>query len=214
LAFLSPLASVQRVAVSAHLQRVAAAGGDVEPDWSYLRWQSGRFGRQTLQTLAGGGNVPAGRTWAKQAGDALAQTSRHGSTPEVLTEAGMAGKFVIYPAGKTLPDAFAEYAQTSNQEWRLKNCLNAVGKCMLWIGDMNGDGQDEIVLFGDSNSKSSQLGVLFTSDGSAWRSAGSLYSHASPEAFEPALLQDAKTIPAEWRDLVIGGRRFRTNINN
>jgi len=94
----------------------------------------------------------------------------------------------------------------------LKKCLRAVGQCKLWLGDLNGDGQDEIVLFEDAGPNTRASGTLFTLAENHWRSTGTLYSQGGAQAFAPALLESAQVAPAEWRDLNIGGKRFRANI--
>ena len=212
LAFVSPVANIQRLAVSMHISRVATAGGSVEPDWVYLRWNSGRFGRAALQALAAGTGVPAGKPWAKQAAEMLAKTGRYTDAPQVHSAAQVAAKFVIYPAGKTLPATFVQYAQDDKNDWTLKNCLRAAGQCTLWLGDLNGDGQDEIVLFEDVSPNIRAPGTLFTLAQNRWRSVGMIHSQGGEQAFAPALLESAQTAPSEWRDLNIGGKRFRANI--
>jgi hypothetical protein len=212
LAFLSPVANIQRLAVSAHVNRVIAAGGGVEPDWNYLRWQSGRFGRQALRDLATGAGVPAGKTWAKQATETLAKTGRYtDESQQTVTAALMVDKLALYPAGKTLPATFVQYARSENKDWRLKNCLNGEGKCSLWLGDLNGDGQDELVLFSGPQSNSLQSGTLFSFKANAWSAPGTLSPSNGP-ALDLAQLQNAQPAPAEWRDLLIGGKRFYTSI--
>jgi hypothetical protein len=210
--FLSPLANIQRLAVSAHMGRVAAAGGSVEPDWAYLRWESGRFGRQALREMAAGAGVPAGKTWAKQATETLAKTGRYTDGPQTVTAALLADKFAIYPAGKILPASFVQYAQSEKKDWSLKNCLRGVGKCSLWLGDLNGDGQDEVVLFPAPEANTRQAGTLFNFKGDAWSAPGTLVPPENGPLLDPALLQNAQPAPADWRDLVIGGKRFYTNI--
>lgn len=213
LAFVSPVANVQRLAVSAHISRVAAAGGSVEPDWHYLRWNSGRFGRQVLRELAAGAGVPAGKPWARLAAEALAKTDRYTDAPQTLSAAQIAAKFAVYPAGKTLPATFVQYAQDDKSNWQLKNCLRPTGQCKLWLGDLNGDGQDEIVLFEDAAPNIRAAGALFTRAENSWRSAGMLQPEGSAPALAPALLESAQSTPTEWRDLLIGGKRFRTNAH-
>jgi len=212
LAFVSPVANVQRLAVSAHMSRVAAAGGSVEPDWDYLRWSSGRFGRAALRELAAGAGVPAGQQWAKIAAEALAKTSRYTDAPQVHSAAQVVAKFAVHPAGKTLPATFVQDALGDKSDWQLKKCLRAVGQCKLWLGDLNGDGQDEIVLFEDAGPNTRASGALFTLAENHWRSTGTLHSQGGAQAFAPALLESAQVAPAEWRDLNIGGKRFRANI--
>ena len=214
-AFVSPVANIQRLAVSAHMGRVAAAGGSVEPDWVYLRWESGRFGRAALQGLAAGAGVPAGQQWAKRASEELAKTSRYAEVPQVVTAALVAEKFAVYPIGKKLPAAFVAYVQAQDTGRNLKSCLRAAGKCHLWLGDLNGDGQDEVVLFEGAQARVGQSGTLFswTEKKQAWSQSGVVFPQGSAEAFDPGLLQSAQTVPAQWHDLVVGGKRFRARVN-
>lgn len=210
--FLSPLANIQRLAVSAHMGRVAAAGGSVEPDWAYLRWESGRFGRQALREMAAGTGVPAGKIWAKQATETLAKTGRYTDAPQTVTTALLADKFAIYPAGKNLPASFVQYAQSDKKDWSLNNCLRGARKCSLWLGDLNGDGQDEVVLFPAPEANTRQSGTLFSFKANVWSAPGTLVPPENGPPLDPALLQNAQPVPADWRDLVIGGKRFYINI--
>lgn len=215
-AFLSPLANIQWLAVSAHMGRVAAAGGGVEPDWTYLRWDSGRFGHQALRALASGTGVPAGKPWAQRASEALAMTERRGDVPQEVSAALVAEKFTVYPAGKTLAPAFVAYLQSKDRDHSVRNCLRAAEGCLLWLGDLNGDGRDEVVLFERAEARSRQAGVLFSwgEKEQAWGRSGMVYPVGRAEGFEPELLQGAQAAAAQWRDLVIGGKRFRTTVHN
>lgn len=211
LAFLSPLANIRQLSVAAHVRHVTQANGTQEPDWDYLRWRSGRFGRDALQALAAGTGVPEGQAWAKQAARALAQTSRHDNKPEVLSEQALAEKFAVFPQGRSLPESFVQHAQASNQAWELKRCLKAVAICPVWLGDLNGDGQDELVLF---NPGSDWRGTLFMQAKDGWRNAGNVSARGEKEKFDPSQLEGARAGKAEWGDLLVQGRRLRVWLNN
>lgn len=211
LAFLSPLANIRQLSVAAHVRHVTQANGTQEPDWDYLRWRSGRFGRDALQALAAGTGVPEGQAWAKQAARALAQTSRHDNKPEVLSDRALAEKFAVFPQGRSLPESFVQHAQASNQAWELKSCLKAVAICPVWLGDLNGDGQDELVLF---NPGSDWRGTLFMQAKDGWRNAGNVSARGEKEKFDPSQLEGARAGKAEWGDLLVQGRRLRVWLNN
>jgi len=210
LAFITPLANVQKLAVSAHISHVTAAGGKVEPDWKYLRWQSGRFGVEALQTFAAGGGVPAGLAWAKQAAEMLAETSHYNRGPNVVTAQIVANKFPVYPKGRTLPPTFVQHVQADTQTWLLSACLKPTAKCTVWLGDMNGDGADEVVVF---NVEHFAGGQLFVQSQGTWRHGGSLSSSGQREKFDGALLEGALTGKPEWSDLLVGGQRFRVQLH-
>lgn len=211
LAFLSPLANIRQLSVAAHVRHVTQANGTQEPDWDYLRWRSGRFGRDALQALAAGTGVPEGQAWAKQAARALAQTSRHDNKPEVLSDRALAEKFAVFPQGRSLPESFVQHAQASNQAWELKRCLKVVAICPVWLGDLNGDGQDELVLF---NPGSGWRGALFMQAKDGWRNAGNVSAHGEKEKFDPSQLEGARAGKAEWGDLLVQGKRLRVWVNN
>jgi hypothetical protein len=207
IAFASPLAQVQRLAVGAHMNRVAAANGSLEPDWKYLRWDAGRFGREALQELAAGQGVPAGALWAKQATVSLAETNRWGNGVQPLGEAALAEKLKVHPPGRKLPAGFLAYFQTEDAAWQMQDCARSVSLCDVWVGDLNGDGVDEVVLF---NSVGNGSGRLFQRGATGWQSLG--HMNAEPPAktpFDSAQLDGAQTAPGQWQDLIVGGKRFR-----
>jgi len=211
LAFLSPVANIRQLSVSAHLRHVTQANGTQEPDWDYLRWSSGRFGREALQALAAGTGVPEGQGWAKQAARALAQTSRYDNQPEILSDQALAEKFVVFPKGRRLPGSFVQYVQSGKQAWEFRRCLKAVGTCPVWLGDLNGDAQDELVLF---NAGTGWNGTLFMQTKEGWRSAGNVSDRRVKEKFDPSQLEGARVGKAEWSDLLVQGQRLRVWINN
>lgn len=210
LAFLTPVANIRQLAVSAHLNHVQQAQGQEEPDWNYLRWKSGRFGLEALQTMATGQGVPAGQSWDKQATRLLAKKHRYDNdTPEVLSEQQLKDRFVVYPKGKRLPESFLKYAQGSKPVWNLKRCLTSTNNCTVWLGDLNGDAQDELLLLsGGWNA------AVFMPTGDTWRHAGNASARGATGKLDPAQLEAAKVLPSPWRDLQVQGQRLQITVDN
>lgn len=208
LAFLSPLADVRQLAVSAHLRHVAQAANGQEPDWNYLRWRSGRFGREALQAMAGGQGVPAGQGWEKQATRLLAQINRYDDSPALLGEQALRDKFDVHPKGQTLPDSFVRYAQDKQSHWALRNCLRNAARCPVWLGDLDGDRQSELLLF-DARGQA----TVFVHEDKGWRQAGNASVRGARREFAPAQLDDARAVAPLWQDLEVGGQRLRVWIN-
>lgn len=208
LAFLSPLAQVRQLAVQLHLVHVQAREGQQEPDWDYLRWESGRFGRAALQAMAAGQGVPAGQAWAQQATRLLAQTRRYDSQPEKSMSAeDVARQFDVHPRGRSLPPGFVAQVQGKEPGWEVRRCLKATQPCPVWLGDLNGDGQDELLLFhGGWN------GAVFLPAAAGWRQAGSFATRGARGALDPAALDAAQAVAPQWQDLQVQGQRLRLQV--
>ena len=210
LVYLAPPTHVRRLAVAAHLSHVQQKQGQQEPDWDYLRWDSGRFGREALQAMAAGQGVPAGQTWDKQAARLLAQDSRYDHRPQTQMSAQqLEEKFKVYPQGRSLPQSFLRYAQGRQLPWELQRCLKAAASCPVWLGDLNGDKQDELLLFGNGWN-----GAVFMAAGDNWRQAGYFRASGVRDKLEPAQLDSAQKIAPQWSDLQVQGQRLRIQINN
>lgn len=209
LLYLAPPTHVRRLAVAAHLAHVQQKQGQQEPDWDYLRWDSGRFGREALQAMASGQGVPAGQPWAQQATRLLAQDSRYDHRPQALMSAQqLQDKFKVYPQGRSLPPSFLRYAQGQQLPWELQRCYKAASSCPVWLGDLNGDGQDELLLFGQGWN-----GAVFVAAGDRWRQAGHFRATGVRDPLEPAQLEGARKIAPQWSDLQVQGQRLRVQIN-
>jgi hypothetical protein len=207
IAFASPLAQVQRLAVDAHMNRVTAANGALEPDWKYLRWDAGRFGREALQELAAGRGVPAGAAWAKQATVSLAEANRWGNGVQPLGESALAEKLKVRPPGRKLPGDFLAYFQSKDAAWQMHDCVRSAKLCDVWVGDLNGDGVDEVVLFGTGGNV---FGRVFRHTGTGWQPFGNMYTEpATNTPVDSAQLDSAQTSPSPWQDLMVGGKRLR-----
>jgi hypothetical protein len=208
LALLSPLAQVRQLAVQLHLAHVQAREGQQEPDWDYLRWDSGRHGRAALQAMAAGQGVPAGQAWAQQATRLLAQTSRYDSQPEKnMSAQDVARQFDVHPRGRSLPPGFVALVQGKAPGWEVRRCLKAAQACPVWLGDLNGDGQDELLLFHGGWS-----GSVFLPAGEGWRQAGSFATRGARGVLDPAALDGAQVVAPQWQDLQVQGQRLRLQV--
>ena len=207
IAFSSPLAHVQKLAVDAHMQRIVAGKGAAEPDWKYLRWDTGRFGREVLQELQAGHGVPAGAKWAKQASLSLAEVDRWGRDVQPSGEVALFEKLMVHPSGRLLPATFVEYARIKGVYWLLQDCVGAAKQCDAWVGDLNSDGVDEVVLF---NASGETFGRVFRYIATDWQLLGTLEADpANNTLVDWAQLDSAQTVPSQWQDLLVGGKRFR-----
>ena len=212
--FLSPIANVQKLAVNAHLSRIAEKGAGSEPDWKYLRWQSGRFGQEALGQFASGEGGPYASTWPAQAKLVLAQRSRYDDTsntpPKEKSKAALA-QMARYPAGKNLPDTFLTYMLSSNAEYQLKKyCVEISGtaeQCSAWIGDLDGDGQDEVIVF--MFRPSAQNGMAFRFEQNRWQQLGLLRERSGSFAGDLTGLEGARAVAPKISDLEIAGKRFQ-----
>ncbi|MDW5441657.1 hypothetical protein [Polaromonas sp. SM01] len=210
LAFLTPLADIQRLAVSFHVRHVTAAHGAIEPDWNYLRWRSGRFGREALQGIAASTDGPTDGKWQKQATSMLAQTRPFETAPTVVSEAYVQEKLRVFPRQQMLPASFLKHVQASKQDWMFSKCLEASASCVVWLGDLNNDGQNELLLF---NSERQMHGTVFTQSNDTWKQAGNFSSRGSDGKFDSARLEDAHIAQPDWSDLVVDGKRLRLQLN-
>ncbi|MDP2258936.1 MAG: DUF4153 domain-containing protein [Caulobacter sp.] len=138
LAIFSPLADPARLSVNNQMARLES--GTVKPeklDYQFLRFDSGRYGREALVTLkARGGEV------GKRAAAALAETERRGDAPDaVLLDAARVP--VIWPAGRTLPDDFFVQQWARDQQ---RSCTLGPDECQTALLDLTRDGVEEVVI--------------------------------------------------------------------
>lgn len=138
LALFSPLADPARLSVNNQMGRLeSGAVTAAKLDYRFLRFDSGRYGREALVTLkARGGEV------GKRAAAALAETERRGDAPDaVLLDAGNLP--VIWPAGRTLPEDFFAQQWARDQQ---RSCTLSPDECQAALLDLTRDGGEEVVI--------------------------------------------------------------------
>jgi hypothetical protein len=212
LVYVAPPTHVRKLAVAAHLahvqqQKAGADGKAIEPDWNYLRWQSGRYGREALQAMAAGQGVPVGQGWERKAERLLAETNRYNPQPQQQMNAEeLTQKFRVYPQGRSLPEGFVPFLQ-QDKSWELRHCLQLPAGCAVWLGDLDGDAREELLVFASGWS-----GAVFVQTGQThegWRRAGNFTVPGAKGRFDAAELDRAQAVPPQWKDLEIRGQRLR-----
>lgn len=197
LAIFTPLADPARLSVDSQMARLAE--GKVTAarfDYDFLRWQSGRYGREALQMLARRGGEAGRRAKA-----ALADADRW-ERPDQRDVAD-ADVTVVWPAGRSLPPGFLDQAWAA-EERRL--CPVNEGRCEAVLIDLNRDGVDEVLVV------TGLRGWLHARDAAGgWRPVREVWLNAAGDndAVRDHLRQ-GRIAPAapEWPDLSIGGRRY------
>lgn len=215
LIYVAPPTHVRKLAVAAHLahvqqQKAGADGQAIEPDWDYLRWQSGRYGREALQAMVAGQGVPVGQGWERKAERLLAESNRYNPQPQQQMNAEeLAQKFRVYPQGRVLPEGFVRFLQ-QDKSWELRHCLQMPTGCPVWLGDLDGDARDELLVFANGWN-----GAVFAQTGQThegWRRAGNFTVPGAKGRFEAAELDRAQIVPPQWKDLEIQGQRLRVQV--
>ncbi|HEY0301766.1 MAG TPA: hypothetical protein VGC36_10555, partial [Rhizomicrobium sp.] len=143
LAMFTPLGDPARLAVSTQVARLKA--GKVAPaafDFAYLRAEGGRYGRQALGDLSKGAFGGSTAAIRKMAAAALAGNPIPAGAP---TRSDILHNVHIYPTTRALPRSVIE------QDWRKTGgapaCLTQpVAPCDGFFADLDGDGDEEIVL--------------------------------------------------------------------
>ena len=212
LIYVAPPTHVRKLAVAAHLahvqqQKAGTDGKAIEPDWNYLRWQSGRYGREALQAMAAGQGVPAGQGWERTAERLLAENNRYNPQPQQQMNAEeLAQKFRVHPQGRSLPEGFVPFLQ-QDKSWELRHCLQMPAGCAVWLGDLDGDARDELLVFANGWNGAVFVQTGQTSEG--WRRAGNFAVPGAKGRFDAAELDRAQVVVPKWKDLEIQGQRLR-----
>jgi hypothetical protein len=171
-ALFTPIADPVRLSVANQVERLNS--GKVKPDgfdFSYLRWQGGRFGRDALTALA----KSKTQTIRNAVAATLKPIQRSRGTFRFQGSPGeMARAIKVHPSGKTLPASFL------NQDWPLGDISFLVGSCVhegfglktrcdAVVRDFDGDGVDDIlVVSGTEGTHPSWNAQLFRWNGKRW----------------------------------------------
>ena len=138
LAIFSPIADPARLSVNDQMARLESGTVKAEKlDYQFLRFDSGRYGREALIALkARGGEV------GKRATAALAETERRGDAPDALL-LDAANLPVIWPAERSLPQDFFAQQWARDQQ---RVCTAAPDSCQAALVDLTRDGVEEVVI--------------------------------------------------------------------
>ena len=208
LAVFTPVADPARLSVADQMARLRSGRTPVAQfDFDFLRFGAARFGREALSDLTRSSD-PGVATAAKEA---QARTERQARAQRV-DEAGPAfSKAVALPAGTVLPPDFRAQTFSSDAD----NCLIGGGACELYVLDVTGDGQAEVLVAPlpeqDPSDKAppapSSLAV-YARGADGWASIGR-YDNVHCTGVAQALRSgQMRTAPSPALDLEAGGQRL------
>lgn len=195
LALCTPVADPRRLSVEDQVARLRDGKVSAEAfDYTALRFQDGRFGREALDILKRDPN-PVIRE------KAVWTTGIHSFDPTQTAPRDRFKKTTIYPVGKTLPSSFVYQAWSDEKE---PYCLKFYVDCKATLLDTDGDGAAEVLL------SSGRTFEIYKVD-----KAGVWAKTAETDAFcgdvhkglQSGDIRIAPSLPTQ--DLVIGGQRLR-----
>jgi hypothetical protein len=209
---LTPLADPARISVNDQMARLEQ--GRVSPDkfdFAFLRFDSGRYGREALEGLKAKTDGPEAVRIAQRANEALVWKARPYARNQMpaTPEGRMLAITVLHPKGQVLPDSFVQQAWPGKvQAWQVPECLTSdspTAKCEALIDDLDGDGVAEVVLLVAPNGPAT---VFKRGADGVWSRAGAL-SNAHCNGVRDGLRAGVPevTLPP-FKDIVIAGQRL------
>lgn len=201
LAIFTPLADPARLSVDSQMARLAE--GKVTAarfDYDFLRWQSGRYGREALQTLARRGGEAGRRAKA-----ALAEENRWERAerlePERAIPADPATVVVAWPAGRSLPPAFLGEGWLAGDAEAL-DCTTDK-PCPAAMLDLNDDGDVEIIVAGPR-----QAAVFTHARWDDWWVIRQVTYEQCAGFVDAVRTGQVAGAVSPWKDLIVGGKRI------
>jgi hypothetical protein len=221
-AALTPLLSPYRLAANSQyalaLSSAPAAvvdGSPGETPYRYLRFSAGRYGRERLRQLAQVQDVANAPRIRELATAALAQQNpwqAQTSRPDVEQ---LVKTLPVFPAGRTLDAQLAatlvaELCKPENNLIYLSSTRRSAAG--LYV-DLSGGGAEQFVLLADGAGG----GLLFEPHEGQWRLGGRIRTPWVAGGW-PGLRTDldqgnVAVRPSPWKDLWVGSREFRVEVN-
>jgi len=198
----SQLGDPARLSVESQVARLVS--GTVTPeafDYAYLKSEGGRYGHLALRQLVAGEFGPHTGVIRKLARAALAG---YGNVASGQAHVDIPSNVTVYPPSRQLPRGFVL------QDWsRIANapaCLTtAAAKCDAFYADLDGDGNDELVLTSGNDTYFSGT-ILQLGSNQLWKPVGTVNGHCAGML---AALKRGEALIAPsaslWRDWVILG---------
>jgi hypothetical protein len=203
-ALISPVADVHRLAVQSQLSRLTSGAVSADKfDWASLGRQ-GRYGHDALKAVAAAGGEN-GRLAQVQLN--LIQGIRDAAKP--MDAAALTARLDLLPQGQKAAPGLLD--ALTKQPWRMTGCSESGPHCVLWLADLNGDGQQEALLITPSGNGASIL-VLLKNSAGVWDSQNRAFFTArkgSLDDWRRAIQAGTvKTVPPRLPDLELDGERI------
>lgn len=210
LALLSPIADPMRISVASQLERLnSGAVPAAKFDYSYLRFDGGRFGHEALVDLAANAAGPEAAAIRERAKAALAATTRYAAP--ILTPKDIAGQVTVYPKDHALPQSLLDQDWRAERSFATPPCLTGSDmRCEAFVAELTGAPPDQYIFIwgGDQGWNSAVLGE----DGKGhWSVVGQLswpHCKRAREALRAGQYQVVAPTPPAFRALDAGGTRL------
>jgi hypothetical protein len=210
-ALMSPAGDPARLSVRSQLARLES--GAVPPhqfDFSFLKFDSGRYGQDALARLKDRND---GSEIARLA--ALEQTRSYRSGPSTAPPATPASRerdiTLLHPRGGKLPESFMRMAGRS-LDYRDPDCLRQEGaRCDALLVDLDGDGVAEVVLVAGRSYEATTVYKEVTSG--IWQPRGQLLNANCKGVIEALRRGDFQVVAPAGLEIVAGGQRLQAKAD-
>jgi hypothetical protein len=206
---LTPVLSPYRIAADSQLALILAEPGDSssarehESRLNYLRFDSGKYGRDRLAELGRIENHPRAEELRRDANAAIARQNRF-ALPQ-LDDPMLLAQMTVQPRDRALDPALAELvAQEVRSSGRADYATSIAGVFV----DLDEDGTEEFAVLMPGRA------VAFQNEAGGWRRIGDM-SYSKYEQVDVILARiragNFGVEASQWRDLVVGDVRYRVS---
>lgn len=202
----SPLLDFRRITVGSQLARLGSPGAEPATfDFEYFRWELGRPGVEALRALKDDPRLASAPAERKKVQALLDAKQRWEPQAQVQLTAA---QLHVLPAGHEVPAGLLEFISGESRVRGPNDC--AIRSCTLVAADLIGDAGEEWVLL-DPAVDGPASAPVYARKGSGWEFTGwARGPRLADEATKAALEQGAvAVVPADRRDLTVGGKRLR-----
>jgi Domain of unknown function (DUF4153) len=209
---LTPIADPSRLSVNSQVGRLLA--GKIAPDkfdFQFLKYESGRYGKNALDKLSQNSN-PQIRDLAQKAKTNDNRYEVQNGTDENKSFKLSNKNITLANGSKPIPNSFFETEFIDN-EYSVPECLRPQNlsnqKCDAYIIDLNNDKQDEI-LIADTN----YLVGVYTYENNKWVKKEVSMPPNVTDFEKQFKAGNIKTQKPKWDDIIVGDKKFEIMENN
>ena len=204
---LTPALAPERLAAASQYRRALAESTD--DAFAYLRFQSGRYGRERLKRLAAIEGTPNADDIRARAGRQLQRKERWNRIG--AAEPLVADAFESFPQGSRLDPDLLSALQASKEGTLLGEC-DPADRCPVLFADLNRDGSDEAIFF------TGHWVVAATQGPAGWKLLRYLTPAGEPGAeHDQSAIRDAlkesrfRVVDPPWQAVEINGETYVVN---